>query len=192
MNLGSQSDMRNAPSEEGSSKEHSFVIRRAARDDLDDIVDIWLDGAFQSWGVNPPERPVVHEFFSTRFDATALPYGIWVAARRDEILGWQGLQQHYPNPFFRSALSSTYIREKNHGRGIGRALLKFGMEHAKTAGIENMFGHILCENQASIRLVESLGWTKVGIIPLARPKVYFYYSLAVEEGADLQGTPQLS
>jgi L-amino acid N-acyltransferase YncA len=169
--------IRSAPTKETASKENPFVIRRAVREDLDDIVNLWCEGAFEAWGVKPPERSAVQEFFSRRFNALALPYGIWVATRGDEILGWQGLQQHYPNPLFQSALSSTYIRDTSRRTGVGRTLLKFAMEYARTTAIQNIFGHIFCKNHIATQLVESLGWTRVGIIPFAGLKLYYYHFL---------------
>lgn len=169
--------IRSAPTKETASKENPFVIRRAVREDLDDIVDLWYEGALEAWGVHPPERQAVQGFFSSRFDAIAAPYGIWVAVRGDEIVGWQALQQHYPNPLYRSALSSTYVSDKNQSHGMGRALLKFAMEYARTADIENIFGHVFCENHAATQLLESLGWTRVGIIPFAGLRLYYYHFL---------------
>jgi len=152
------------------------TIRRASIEDLDEIVAIWYDGQL-SQGNEPLKREEVKGIFRQRLESQTDVYGTWVAEINGSIVGWQSLNPCRANPVHKWAQSSTYIAKKMMGRGIGRKLLSFATEHAGTVGLTHMEEFIKKGNVAPAKIVESLGWQKVGSIPRLIPSddEWFYY-----------------
>lgn len=157
-----------------------MTIRQASIEDLNDIVSIWTDGQISQRNV-----PIEHEramcIFRERIQLQTEFYGIWVADCGGVVVGWQSLAPGRANPIHKWAESSTYISKRYTGRGIGRKLLTFITEYANSVGLSHIEGFIKQGNEPPIRIVESLGWTKVGTIPRAQEgdTEWLYYVYAV-------------
>jgi len=156
------------------------TIRPASIEDLHEIATIWIDGQVAQ-GINPPDLTLVLNAFHARLEAEAKVYGVWVAEIETVLVGWQSLQPCRTNPLYNWAESSTYISPRSRGRGVGRKLLGFATEHAKSVNLSHVVGFILKDNEATIKIVESLGWQRVGSIPRANPRdpEWLYYVYAV-------------
>jgi L-amino acid N-acyltransferase YncA len=69
-------------------------------------------------------------------------------------------------PAYRYALKhSIYIHHEFVNCGIGRTLLPALMDACAAAGYRQLIGYIDASNQASLRLHESLGFVRVGLLP---------------------------
>jgi L-amino acid N-acyltransferase YncA len=159
-------------------------IRRAKQEDLTSIVDIWLKGAVSGFGTTPPPTDNVMRFFRERIDLQTGVFGIWVALCENRIVGWQALQPCRNNPIeaLTVAESSTYVSPENRRKGVGRALLIFARSHAARVHLTELRSNIAVTNSASLNLVDSLGWNRVGILPRGRrnnAKPFFFYAYAV-------------
>jgi len=158
-------------------------IRRAKQQDLTGIVDIWLAGVLSGFGISPPPTENALRFFAEKLDLQTEIFGIWVAVREDNIVGWQGLYPCRNNPIeaLTVAESSTYVSPTTRAKGVGRTLLLFAQEHAMRVQLRELRGNIATTNTASLRLVDSLGWSKVGTLPRARNDSleFFFYAYAV-------------
>lgn len=171
-------------SEETSNKNRPPVtIRPASIDDLREIAIIWRDGQVAQ-GINPPDLDLALNAFRARLESKARDYGVWVAEIDGLLAGWQSLQPCRTSPLYNWAESSTYISTRSRGRGVGRRLLAFATEHAKAVNFSHVVGFIRKDNEAPIKIVESLGWQKVGIIPRSNPSdiEWLYYVYAVPRG----------
>ena len=162
------------------SSEAQVTIRLASIDHLRDIVTIWSAGQLDQ-GEKPPDLNETMSVFRSRLQENLTACGIWVAEVQGIVAGWQSLHRFRANPIHNWAESSTYISQQYKGRGIGRKLLTFATEHAKSAGLSHIEGFIQSRNHAPIKIVESLGWQKVGSIPRANPSdiEWLYYVYAV-------------
>lgn len=150
-----------------------FSIRRATVHDLDQIVSIWLDGQEEAAdALLPlvPEQP--RNFYRVHLARHSDRFGIWVAERENgqdstSILGWQALLPCRAHPTFEQfwAQSSTYISKSNQNLGVGRALLSFVCDSATQSGLSHIVGYVRADNVSPLRIIESLGWKKVGSIP---------------------------
>jgi len=60
-----------------------------------------------------------------------------------------------------SAELSVYVRNGYQGRGIGKTLLGHLLDELKRQGIHTVIGGIVLPNERSVRLHETLGFTKV-------------------------------
>jgi L-amino acid N-acyltransferase YncA len=176
----SETTHSNATVTDSESSEPQVMIRPASLDDLGVMVAIWHDGQ-----ISQGHKPIGHEqalcIFRKRVESQTSIYGIWVAEIEGSIGGWQSLHQGRANPTQKWAESSTYIAKERAGRGIGRRLLGFATEHAKSSGLSYIEGFIQAQNYVPIRIVESFGWQRVGSIPRANPDdiEWLYYVYAV-------------
>jgi phosphinothricin acetyltransferase len=129
-------------------------------------------------------------FFETRLKTQSEIFGIWVATCEDQVVGWQALQPCRNNPIeaFTGAESSTYVSPTSRGKGVGKALLQFAQDHAVRVGLREIRGNVAVTNFASLKLVDSLGWTRVGTLPQTQDDAhtFFLYVYAVPVRADWQ------
>jgi len=78
------------------------------------------------------------------------------------LLGWASLSPWKPPGGYRhTAELSVYLREDARGRGLGRRLLAELLERGRAAGHHVVLGGVCTEQEASLRLHESLGFEKV-------------------------------
>ena len=69
-------------------------------------------------------------------------------------------------PAYRYALKhSIYIHQQFTNCGVGRTLMPALMDACAAAGYRQLIGYIDPSNQASLRLHESLGFVRVGVLP---------------------------
>lgn len=92
---------------------------------------------------------------------------LFVAGEDDVVLGWVSLGAYRAG---RQALAhvaevSYYVAREHRGRGIGRTLLGFAISKAPGFGYDVLMAILLSGNRASIRLLESYGFTKWGTMP---------------------------
>jgi L-amino acid N-acyltransferase YncA len=156
------------------------TIRPASIEDINEIAVIWRDGQVAQ-GIDPPDLNIALNAFRARLESHGRDYGVWVAEIEGVIAGWQSLQPCRTSPLYNWAESSTYISARSRGRGVGRRLLEFATEHAKAVHLSHVVGFIRKGNQAPIKIVESLGWQKVGSIPRSNANdiEWLYYVYAV-------------
>jgi phosphinothricin acetyltransferase len=163
-----------------SQRVRTLAVRRGTVDDLDNLMIIWKYGQVAQGDV-PSEIDQVSDVFRVRLTSQSDAYGIWIAELEGTVVGWQSLHCCRANPIHNWAESSTYISKQYHGRGVGRELLKLATSHAKSVKLAYVTGFIKAGNTASIRIVESLGWKRVGALPRSDPhdSEWLYYVYAV-------------
>ena len=156
------------------------TIRPATIKDIHEIAIIWMEGQVAQC-CQPPDLSQVLDIFRPRLELQTDVYRIWVAEIEGAIVGWQSLHPCRANPLWKWAESSTYIATRSRGLGVGRKLLMFASEYAKSVNLSHVVGVIITGNEAPIKIVESLGWQKVGTIPRSNPSdtEWLYYVYAV-------------
>ena len=172
------------------STQYQILIRRAQAEDVQAIVRIYLEGFESSWGHSPTRSA---EDYLSMFQARVVtPLGqsrLWVATAGNRIVGWQALQD-----LGFVAQSSTYVDGAWHEMGVGRRLLAYGQQAARSLGFTHVVGWIRKGNASSIRLVQSLGWQFLGSLPRSsttKPE-YVYYSYTVTAPGELSKTKKTS
>lgn len=58
---------------------------------------------------------------------------------------------------------SAYVAREARGRGVGRAVMLALFDAARDAGFHKLVSRVFPENAASLRMIESLGFRRVGI-----------------------------
>ena len=158
-------------------------IRRARRSDLQSIVDIWIAGIASGFGTTNFATEEALRFFEAKLEMQSEKFGIWVAMCGDHIVGWQALYPCRNNPIeaVTVAKSSTYVSPAGRGKGVGRALLVFAQQHAMRVQLKELRANICAANFASLRLVNLLGWSRVGTLPRIGDDspTFLFYAYAV-------------
>jgi phosphinothricin acetyltransferase len=89
-----------------------------------------------------------------------------VAEIEGDVAGYAYAVPYRKRPAYRYTLKhSIYIHHRFVNCGIGRTLLPVLIDACAAAGYRQLIGYIDPNNQASLRLHESLGFVRVGLLP---------------------------
>lgn len=140
------------------------IIRDATEADLPAIMAIYNDAVANTTAIwNEVQVDLANriEWFAQR---QARGFPVLVAESGGAVAGYASFGDWRAFDGFRhTAEHSVYVHKHHRGAGIGRALMTELIVRAGQAGVRVMIAAIEAENQASIRLHESLGFTLVGI-----------------------------
>jgi phosphinothricin acetyltransferase len=142
-------------------------IRLAQLDDLPAIVDIY-NQAIPSKQSTGDTKPVQVEDRVTWFrEHRSGEHPIFVAEAEGQVVGWCSLSPYRPG---RAALRFTaeisyYIALAYHRQGIGTALVEYALEACPALQIRHLFAIVLEGNQASLKLLEKMGFEQWGYLP---------------------------
>lgn len=91
---------------------------------------------------------------------------LWVLESDGGILGWLSYSDFYGRPAYAgTAEISIYLHQDARGKGLGRYLLTEAIAVAPQIGIHTLLGFIFGHNPASLKLFESSGFTRWGVLP---------------------------
>lgn len=144
-----------------------MMIRFAQIDDLPAIVDIYNQSipSKQSTG---DMQPLTVEGRRRWFaDHRPEEHPIFVADVDGQVAGWCSLSAYRPG---RAALRFTseisyYISYAHHRQGIATALVKHALAACPSLGIKHVFAIVLEGNQASLNLLQKMGFEQWGYLP---------------------------
>jgi L-amino acid N-acyltransferase YncA len=144
-----------------------MIIRLARHDDLPAIVDIY-NQAIQTKQSTGDLQPVTVEDRVAWFQAhPSEKYPIFVAEMDGQVVGWCSLSAYRQgrDAFRHTVEISYYISFAHHRRGIGSALVGHALSACPALQIRHVFAIVLEGNQASIHLLEKIGFEKWGYLP---------------------------
>ena len=143
------------------------IIRRGQMNDLPAIVDIYNQSipSKQSTGDTQPVR--VEDRVTWFAEHHPEQHPIFVAEVDGQVAGWCSLSPYRPG---RAALRFTaeisyYISSAFHRRGIGAALVEHALAACPALQIRHLFAIVLEGNQASLKLLEKMGFEQWGYLP---------------------------
>jgi L-amino acid N-acyltransferase YncA len=144
-----------------------MIIRLAQMDDLPALVDIYNQSipSQQSTGDMQPLRVEDRRGWFEEHRPEAHP--IFVAEVEGQVAGWCSLSAYRPG---RAALRFTaeisyYIALDHHRQGIGTALVEHALAACPALQIRHLFAIVLEGNQASLSLLEKMGFEQWGYLP---------------------------
>jgi L-amino acid N-acyltransferase YncA len=165
-----------------------ICIRNAQIDDVIDIARIWRIGLAAALGLEGPTSDAAVAAFSARITSPLGKSQFWVAAAHGRVVGWQSLTDFGVTQISPIAQSSTYVDTDWQSRGVGRLLLIYAQQQAVTIGLQTIVGWIRTDNHPSVRMVSSLGWQLVGVLPREATDVpelaYWAYSVPKKAGIE--------
>ena len=138
------------------------TVRLAARADVPAILTIYNEAVLNttaSYDLEPVSLESRLEWYDQK-QASGRP--VFVAEGADKVLGWSTYGEFRAKPGYRySAEHSVYVAAGSRGQGLGRALMRPVIEHARAAGLHVLIGGVDASNAASMGLHLSLGFEQV-------------------------------
>ena len=139
-------------------------IRTAKLDDLKDITEIYNDAIQNTVATFDTELKTLEEQ-KKWFNNHGSKNPIIVVETNEEIIGWAALTQYSTKcAYSDTAEISLYIKEKHHGKGIGKKLIEEIVKEGEKAGLHTLIARITEGNQKSIHLHEMVGFEHVGVL----------------------------
>jgi phosphinothricin acetyltransferase len=108
------------------------------------------------------EEPDSDEVRRAWFASHGPSHPVTVMAEDGAIHGWGALSPWKERSGYRHSVElSVYLRPESCGRGLGRELLADLVERAQSLGHHAILGGVSADQEASIRLHERMGFTRV-------------------------------
>jgi phosphinothricin acetyltransferase len=146
-----------------------MIIRLAQLDDLPAIVDIYNQSipSRQSTGDTQPLRVEDRLTWFRQHRPGEHPIFVAEAEAKGGVAGWCSLSSYRPG---RAALRFTaeisyYISYAHHRQGIATVLVEHALAACPGLGIKHVFAIVLEGNQASLNLLEKMGFERWGYLP---------------------------
>jgi phosphinothricin acetyltransferase len=140
----------------------SYLIRPAVKADaqiINDILNYYVERSTATFITEPQpleQRLLWLEEHSGNHPAV-------VVESNGEVIGWGALSSFRTRAAYaHTAEVSVYVRHDFHRRGVGRAMLTDLIARAKSLGHHVLIGGCCNESAASISLLESFGFSRVG------------------------------
>lgn len=144
-----------------------FALRPSAAADVPAIGAIYAHHVRFGLGSFEETPPALDEIARRRDAVLELGLPFLVAIGGGRVVGYAYAQPYRPRSAYRFTLEdSIYVAANAARRGIGRALLAKLLEQCEGQGFRQMVAVIGdSANLASIRLHESLGFARTGVLP---------------------------
>lgn len=140
----------------------TVIIRSMTEADLPEVLDIYNDVILTTTAVYS-EQPHTLAMRTTWFnERKAAGFPVIVAEHEGKIAGF-GTYGHFRAwPCYRFTVEhSVYVHKESRGLGISKLLLREIISLAKNAGMHALIAGIDSENNASLHLHHSFGFTQV-------------------------------
>jgi phosphinothricin acetyltransferase len=90
----------------------------------------------------------------------------WVLDEEGEVLAWLSFENYKERAAYSiTAEVSVYVDDAHRRQGHARKLLEHALERAPGLAIERLLAVVFAHNTASIRLFESAGFERWGLLP---------------------------
>lgn len=124
---------------------------------IKEIYDYYIQNTTATFHNEPVTIPTLREFLFIKDPK----YPSFCIRESDTTIGYCFLTRYKNRQAYdRTVEISIYLRPENTGKGTGTAALKYLEEAAKNAGAHVIIGTLCGENHASIRLMETCGYTR--------------------------------
>ena len=143
------------------------MIRLARIDDLPAIVDIYNQSIPSQKATGDTQALRVEDRVTWFGEHRPEEHPIIVAEVDGQVAGWCSLSPYRPG---RAALRFTaeisyYIAAAHHRQGIGATLVEHALAACPALQIRHLFAIVLEGNEASVKLLEKMGFEQWGYLP---------------------------
>lgn len=92
---------------------------------------------------------------------------LWVVEdSSNQLVGWVSFQSFYGRPAYDATVElSIYLDERQRGKGLGKEILHYCIDHASKLGIKTLLGFIFAHNEPSIKLFRHFGFEDWATLP---------------------------
>ena len=146
----------------------SYIIRYSKAEDFEQVFEIWFENqAYSTNRVELKNKELLKQILEYQFLNQDNNFKFWIAEYNNIIIGYQSSNRTESNPVIMNehAESSTYVSKNYYGKNIGYNLMKKCLEDLIETEITLFYGKILSTNIGMIKIVEKLGWIKIGETP---------------------------
>ena len=141
-----------------------FKIRKGTFEDLGGITEIYNDAILKTTATFDTEPKTLEEQTSWFTDHDS-KHPILVAEQDGVIIGWASLSEWSDRCAYSDTSEiSLYVREERRGKGVGRELIRAILQEGKSGGLHTVIARIADDNETSIRLHRSVGFTHIGVM----------------------------
>jgi L-amino acid N-acyltransferase YncA len=138
-------------------------IREATANDLDEIQTIYNEAILNTTAIyeyDPFDSAYIHEWWNQRITNN---WPVIVAVCEEKVVGFATYGTFRARTAYRTTCEhSVYVLENQRGKGLGKTLLQSIVTAARNNGVHVLIGGIDADNQLSIALHESEGFTIAG------------------------------
>lgn len=142
----------------------ALTIRPATRGDAAAIATIYahyVRHSVISFETDPPDA----QEMAARIDHILPRHPFLAAERAGALVGYAYASKLYERLAYRwSAETTVYVAPDHHRQGIGRELYRMLIASLGEQGFQAVFGKITLPNPASVRLHESFGFVRCGVL----------------------------
>jgi N-acetylglutamate synthase-like GNAT family acetyltransferase len=107
------------------------------------------------------------------FDGYPQRAQLWVAERKNSVVGFVGLVVHGR----RAEIEPVVVSFDARGQGIGRSLVETALESARADGVKQIKARPVARNSSALRFFHRLGFDTLGhvdlLLDLERPESYW-------------------
>ncbi|AUH63837.1 GNAT family N-acetyltransferase [Paracoccus zhejiangensis] len=141
-------------------------IRDAEEADLEGVMTIYNHAVEHTTAIWNDRKVDLANRLAWLADRHRAGYPVLVAVDADgTVLGYASFGDWRAFDGYRHTVEhSVYVRDGQHGRGIGKALMEALIARARALGKHVMVAGIEAENTGSIRLHEKLGFVQTGLL----------------------------
>lgn len=144
-----------------------LTFRDARQEDLSAIVDIY-NSTVSTRMATADTEPVSVESRQQWFEQhspTRRP--LWVVENdAHAMVGWVSFQSFYGRPAYDATVEiSIYLAEAQRGKGLGKFILQYCIDHAPEFGVTTLLGFIFSHNEPSLRLFRHFGFQDWATLP---------------------------
>lgn len=137
-----------------------MTTRLARRDDAEAIARIYNQG-IEDRVATFETRARSGAEIERWFDGT---HPVMVAEDGGAVIAFAGTSTYRPRECYAGiAECSVYVERQARGRGAGRVVLLALQDAARAAGFHKLVSRVFPENEASLKMLDSLEWRRVGM-----------------------------
>lgn len=132
-----------------------------------DLIEICFSGTMDSSGrqyVTDMRKPGGDNSFikwaNRAFESTSLPLSGYVWEENNRIIGNASVIPYLRNKKRVYLIANIAVDPGYRRKGIGRALTRRALDHARAKGVDEIWLHVRDDNSAAIKLYESLGFVE--------------------------------
>lgn len=91
---------------------------------------------------------------------------LWIIESDYKTVGWVSFSSFYGRPAYNGTVEmSIYLDESCRGKGFGKKVMEYCIDHAPGLGIKTLLGFIFSHNEASLKLFRNFGFKEWGMFP---------------------------
>lgn len=144
-----------------------LVFRNAVLEDVPEIVEIYNSTIPSRRVTADTEAVSVESRISWFHEHSADRRPLWmVEDTQGSVLGWVSFSSFYGRPAYNGTVEvSIYMSENSRGKGYGKTVLQYCIDHAPDFGVKTLLGFIFLHNEPSLKLFRHFGFEDWGVFP---------------------------